>query len=60
VPELPDVEGFRRYFARHAAGRRIASIAAHDRALVRNTTAQGLGRALTGHRFLSPERHGSG
>jgi formamidopyrimidine-DNA glycosylase len=58
MPELPDVEGFRRYFARHAAGRRIASIAVHDRALVRNTPTQGLGRALTGRRFSTPQRHG--
>ena len=58
MPELPDVEGFRRYFARHAAGRRISSIAVADRAMLRNTSPQGLGRALSGRRFSKPQRHG--
>jgi formamidopyrimidine-DNA glycosylase len=58
VPELPDVEGFRRYFARHAAGHRVKAVRVRDRPLVRNTSPQGLGRALTGHRFSKPLRHG--
>jgi formamidopyrimidine-DNA glycosylase len=58
MPELPDVEGFRRYFARYAAGRRIASVQVADHELVRNTTPQGLGRRLTGRRFSKPARHG--
>lgn len=57
MPELPDVEGFRRYFDRHAAGRRIERLEA-DRDIVRNSSPQGLGRALTGRRFDRPERHG--
>jgi formamidopyrimidine-DNA glycosylase len=58
VPELPDVEGFRRYFARHAAERRVRGVRVRDAALVRNTSAQGLGRALAGHRFEQPSRTG--
>lgn len=57
VPELPDVEGFRRFFRRHAAGRRVERVRA-QREILRNTTPQGLGRALTGHRFDTPRRCG--
>lgn len=28
MPELPDVEGFRRTFRRHAAGKRVAGVEA--------------------------------
>jgi formamidopyrimidine-DNA glycosylase len=58
MPELADVEGFRRYFARYAAGHEIESVGVADPGLVRNTSAQGLGRALRGHRFEKPRRHG--
>lgn len=58
MPELPDVEGFRRYLARHAEGQRIASVRVPDREIVRNRKPQGLGRALRGERFASPTRHG--
>jgi formamidopyrimidine-DNA glycosylase len=58
VPELPDVEGFRRYLARFAEGRPIEAVEVIDADLVRNTTAQGLGRALRGRHFEGPKRHG--
>lgn len=58
MPELPDVEGFRRYFARYASGERIDSVVVADPDLVRNTSPQGLGRSLSGRRFGPPERHG--
>lgn len=58
VPELPDVEGRRRYLARHAAGRRIESVSAPAPSVIRNTSPQGLGRALGGRSFAAPERHG--
>lgn len=58
MPELPDVEGFRHYFARHAAGRRVEKVVVLDGSLLRNTTAQGLGRALKGRRLGRPARHG--
>ncbi|HKF79488.1 MAG TPA: DNA-formamidopyrimidine glycosylase family protein [Thermoleophilaceae bacterium] len=57
MPELPDVEGFRRVLA-EGVGRRIASVETLDRTLLRNTTPQGLGRALKGKRFRKPRRHG--
>jgi formamidopyrimidine-DNA glycosylase len=58
VPELPDVEGFRRTFARHAAGKRIRAVHGVDRGLLRSSSPSGLGRALGGRRFGSPRRHG--
>src|SRR5215218_7849586 len=57
MPELPDVEGFRRVLA-EGAGRQIESVETIDRTLLRNTTPQALGRALKGQRFREPRRHG--
>jgi formamidopyrimidine-DNA glycosylase len=57
MPELPDVEGFRRQFVRHAVGKRVHAVHA-DRSILRNATPQGLGRALRGRRFDDPKRHG--
>jgi formamidopyrimidine-DNA glycosylase len=58
MPELPDVEGFRRVFARHAAGKHVRGVHGIDRRLLRNTSPSGLGRALAGRRFVEPGRHG--
>jgi formamidopyrimidine-DNA glycosylase len=58
MPELPDVEGFRRYLACHAERRRIERVDVLDRGLVRNRAAQTFRRALTGGRFTAPHRHG--
>lgn len=58
MPELPDVEGFRRYLARHAEGRRIVSVEVPDRAMARNRSPRTLAQALEGKRFGSPRRHG--
>jgi formamidopyrimidine-DNA glycosylase len=58
VPELPDVEGFRETLARHARGRRIERVEVADSGVLRNTTPQGLGRALKGRRFSDPSRWG--
>jgi formamidopyrimidine-DNA glycosylase len=58
VPELPDVEGFRRQLASSLPGRRIRRVKVHDPGILRNTTAQTLGRRLAGHRFGTPGRVG--
>jgi formamidopyrimidine-DNA glycosylase len=58
VPELPDVEGFRRTFAEHAAGRVVRRVLVKDPGILRNTTAHILDRALRGRRFEDPARHG--
>jgi formamidopyrimidine-DNA glycosylase len=58
MPELPDVEGFRRYLARYAQGRRIERVQAPDPAIIRNRSVAGVSRALSGERFGLPWRHG--
>jgi formamidopyrimidine-DNA glycosylase len=57
VPELPDVEHYRRFFRTHATGRTIRSVWA-DPTILRNTDPRTLERALRGRRFDEPERHG--
>jgi formamidopyrimidine-DNA glycosylase len=58
MPELPEVEGFRRRFARAAQGRVISDVITTDRTIVRNASPATLDRALRGHRFERPERLG--
>jgi formamidopyrimidine-DNA glycosylase len=58
VPELPDVEGFRRELADTLPRRRIERVQTRDPGILRNTSAAVLGRRLIGHRFGSPRRHG--
>jgi formamidopyrimidine-DNA glycosylase len=53
LPELPDVEGYRRV-AREAAGRRVQRIDVLDRSLLRG----GRPAAVEGTRFGDPVRHG--
>jgi formamidopyrimidine-DNA glycosylase len=58
VPELPDVEHFRRTFARASVGRRVEEVVVTDPGILRNVAAPELHRALRGHRFEDPERRG--
>jgi formamidopyrimidine-DNA glycosylase len=58
VPELPDVEGFRRELAGPLPGRRVRHVTVHDPGILRNINAHALGRRLAGHRFGAPRRHG--
>ena len=58
MPELPDVEGFRRYLARYAAGQRVGRVEVRDAVLVRNASPRALGRALAGAQLGDPRRHG--
>lgn len=58
MPELPDVEGFRRVLAEHGQGHRIESVRVVDTQVLRDTNPQQLGRALTGRRFAEPDRLG--
>jgi formamidopyrimidine-DNA glycosylase len=57
MPELPDVEGFRRYFRRHAVGKPVRGVWA-DPDELRNTDPMRLRRQLAGRRFVRPRRHG--
>jgi formamidopyrimidine-DNA glycosylase len=58
VPELPDVEGFRRELADTLPGRRIRHVTVRDPGILRNTSAAALSRILAGRRFRTPRRHG--
>jgi formamidopyrimidine-DNA glycosylase len=58
VPELPDVEHFRRFLSQHASGRKIEGVVVTDPGILRGVESGPLDRALTGHRFHEPDRHG--
>jgi formamidopyrimidine-DNA glycosylase len=58
VPELPDVEGFRRVVAGCAVGRRIRRVDVIDPGVLHGISSSALHDALSGHRFGQPERHG--
>ena len=58
MPELPDVEAFRRLLTEHAAGQRIQRVTVPGPDVLRNTTPQALGRAVHNRRFDEPTRHG--
>jgi formamidopyrimidine-DNA glycosylase len=58
VPELPEVESYRRFFERRAFDRAIASVACRDRLVVGTLGRADLDRALAGRAFRSTRRHG--
>jgi formamidopyrimidine-DNA glycosylase len=58
VPELPDVEHFRRVVTDHAIGQTISRLDAPDASVLRNCGPAALGRQLRNRRFTSAERHG--
>jgi formamidopyrimidine-DNA glycosylase len=58
MPELPDVEGYRRELAKHLPGHRVARIQIRDGGVLRNRTPGQFIRQLTGRRFAEPNRAG--
>ena len=58
MPELPDVEGFRRGLADKLPGRRVRTVDVRDEGVLRNTTGRALARNLVDHTFGAPRRHG--
>ena len=58
MPELPDVEGFRRVLAEHGRGRRIREVLVHDRGVLRDVAPERFADALTGRTFGEPQRVG--
>jgi formamidopyrimidine-DNA glycosylase len=58
VPELPDVEDFRRQLAEHAVGRTVQNVEVADAGVLHGVSPQGLGQALTHRRITEPARHG--
>src|SRR5262245_7460161 len=57
MPELPEVEGFRRAFERHAAGKRVLRVRG-DESIARNATIAQINGALRDRTFGTPERVG--
>jgi formamidopyrimidine-DNA glycosylase len=57
MPELPDVEMFRRFLDRHAGGRVLRRVSIHDPRLLRGTPASVFRRAA-GRRIGATRRHG--
>ena len=58
MPELADVEGYRRRLAEALPGRTVRKVTVRDPQVLRDTTAQGLGRVLSGRTLDAPDRHG--
>ncbi|MEU5839599.1 DNA-formamidopyrimidine glycosylase family protein [Streptomyces diacarni] len=58
MPELPDVEGFRKVLAGCARGRTIEQVDVRDAGVLHGVGAGRLSRDLEGRRFTEPERHG--
>jgi formamidopyrimidine-DNA glycosylase len=58
MPELPDVEGFRRVLTEHAEGHTVERVEVLDAGVLRDIRPTDLDRAVTGHRLQAPERHG--
>ncbi|MCU1489707.1 MAG: Formamidopyrimidine-DNA glycosylase catalytic domain protein [Acidimicrobiaceae bacterium] len=58
MPELPDVDAFRRVLAEHAVGKRITSVDVHDAGVLHGTSAQNFAAVLEGRQFAEPERRG--
>jgi formamidopyrimidine-DNA glycosylase len=58
MPELPDVEGFRRVLRSHAVGLSIEHVDVQDEGVLHDVTARQLQDKLRGRRFDEPQRHG--
>jgi formamidopyrimidine-DNA glycosylase len=58
MPELPDVEVFRRYFQSTALHQRIESVEVRDETLLQDISAKRLESALRGARFTDTRRRG--
>ncbi len=58
MPELPEVEVFRRYLADNVLGRAIVAVDANDDFVRRAVTERQLRDALGGRRFEKTHRHG--
>lgn len=58
MPELPDVEGYRRELARRLPGRRVQHVHVLDDGVLRNVGTRSLRARLTRRTFTTPRRHG--
>jgi formamidopyrimidine-DNA glycosylase len=58
MPELPDVEGFRRVLARNALRKRIAKVSVNDARILGKLPARRFAARLQGDRLVEVRRHG--
>jgi formamidopyrimidine-DNA glycosylase len=58
VPELPEVETYTRYFARHALAQKIARIDVRDERILGEIRKDAFVKRLKGREFVSVRRHG--
>ena len=58
MPELPEVETYRRYFAKHALGRRITRVEVRDERILGEIRKETFVRKLRGGEFVETRRHG--
>jgi formamidopyrimidine-DNA glycosylase len=58
MPELPDVETYKRYFDRTALHKTVAGVRVGDERILRGISAQSIRRKLKGRRLDSTRRHG--
>jgi formamidopyrimidine-DNA glycosylase len=58
MPELPDVETFKRYFDASSLHQRIGNVDVRDAYILKGISARELARGLKGRRFKSSRRHG--
>jgi len=58
MPELPDVEVYRRRLQRDAVGRTVSQVQISVPELLEGSSPQGLGQRLDGKRLTAVRRHG--
>ena len=58
MPELPEVETFKRYLDNTSLHQRITNVEVRDAYVLKNVSARELGRRLKGRRFENSRRHG--
>ena len=58
MPELPDVEGFRRLLEAHVIGEQVTAVEVRDPGVVRGRSGQDFVEQLEGRRFAQPDRRG--
>ena len=58
MPELPEVETFKRYLDTTSLKQRITKVEVRDAYVLKNVSARELARRLKGRRFESSQRHG--
>ena len=58
MPELPEVETFKRYLDSRSLRRRITTVEVRDAYVLKHVSARNLARRLKGRRFENSRRHG--